>query len=517
MSKSLFNYHALTGKCIFLLSFVISTSCTKDKTLINEFNTKVNALSLFNQPEETSTPVEIDSAKAIRNPDDDVQECVVRTYKAAPGFNEMITLDPTTDVIFPGALLDGASVTTGEYKPISVNRAPIALSASLTNISGSPVIKIEDPKLSTVREGIKSLLDQEVTGSTVASVNFEIKQVFSEEQINVAIGANYKSAGQKVSTAFNFNSNTKKNKFLLKYIQKYYTIDMDPPSLPSDLFTTLPDFESLGATSPVYVASVAYGRMVIYTIETDKSETEVNAAFNASFSSGGVAIDGKHKKTFESSTIKALIVGGDGGGAAQAINSPQDVYKFISTGGNYSKDSPGAPLSYKLRYIKKGTPVARLVLSSEYPIRTCYEAYQKFGIEIYGFNCVNNDNETGRVEIFGSMSAGLYQNKKRIKNVSWSRSKSNFVGVDENKFYGIKKGIEVEVYKPDLDKDYINLYAKFSEKDIKNDDYFGAVHRKILLKNVKEKKKEKQNYVRINLEDDYGSDMRAYFYVWRID
>ena len=500
---------------ISLMIFLL-VSCNKTQESASLFNSEIDKLSLFNQVRETLKPEEIKASKPERSSEITTQECVVKTYKMAPGFDEMITLDPTTDVIFPGALLDGASVTTGEYKPISGHRAPITLSASLTNIKGSPVVTIEDPKLSTVREGIKTLLNKEVTGSTVASVNFEIKQVYSEQQVDVAIGTNYKSAGQKVRASFDFNSNKKKNKFLLKYIQKYYTIDMDPPSVPSDLFKTLPDFKALGAVSPVYVASVAYGRMVIYTIETNKSEAEINAAFNASFSSGGVDVKGEYKKTLESSTIKALIIGGDGAGAAQAINSPQDVYTFISEGGNYSKDSPGAPLSYKLRYIKAGTPVARLVMSSEYPIRTCYEAYQKFAIKLAGFNCVDNDGEGGRVEIYGSMKGDLYQNKKRIDGVSWSRSQSNTVGVDENKYYPIGKFIEIELYKPDLENDYINLYAKFSEDDgKKGDDYFGTVNKKIFLKNVNKSGKSKKNRIRINLTDDYNSDMRAYFYVWR--
>lgn len=75
------------------------------------------------------------------------------------------------------------------------------------------MVTVQDPKLSTVREEIKTILDQEVTGATPARINFEIKQVYSSKQLNVAIGANYRSAGVSVSGTFDFNQSTFKPEF----------------------------------------------------------------------------------------------------------------------------------------------------------------------------------------------------------------------------------------------------------------------------------------------------------------
>lgn len=458
----------------------------------DDFNALMASLPPFSQPEEVAQPVEVED-KAIPPAQDEENsslECYTNYYKAAPGYDEMLALDPTTDVIFPGAVLKGETIPTGEYVPIVADRAPITLSASLTNISGSPVVEISDPKLSTVRDGIKTgILDQEVTGATAAKINFSISEVYNEEQLRLAIGANYRSAVSKVSASFDFSRSTYQYKYVLKYFQVYYTIDMDPPKNPSDLFTNAPDINSLGSTSPVYVATVTYGRMVIYTIESNYTKTEVDAAFRASFGSNDGSVDQEYEKVISESDVKALVMGGSGSDAAQTVNGPSDVYEYISNGGDYSRDSPGAPLSYKLRYLKQGTPIARIVLASEYPIRQCDVAYPVFSIELDYLECTGCEDGNGsEAELFGRLTATLISNGvQQGDKVVWDYK--------EGATYQLKKSERrpanltvspIELYKPDYDTDYVAIGGKLQEDDAwpdANDD-FGSAADKIFLKNI---------------------------------
>ncbi len=503
-------------KLIFIFALAVNLSCSKDDDEIDkgqgtDFNAQVAQLQFFDQPDELKSPEELSESNPERDIEDTSLECYVKTFKAAPGYDEMLSLDPSTDVIFPGALLKGESIPTGEYIPITANRAPITLSASLTNINGSPVVEIVDPKLSTVREGIKTVLDQEVTGATAARVNFEVTQVYSEEHLGIALGVNYRAAGQSVSSSFNFDQSTYKNKFVLKYLQTYYTIDMDPPSNPSDLFRVLPDLNSLGSTSPVYVASVAYGRMVLYTIETNASQTDIEAAFDASFKYNETEIDAEYSKIINESSIKALIIGGSGGDAAEAINGPADVYEYIANGGNYSKDSPGAPLAYKLRYIKKGTPVARVVLTSEYPIRTCDLAYPRFRISINSLRVAATPGSEGsHLEIYGNVTGKI--NKGSNKEAKWSRSKANnlrFTGL-----HFINEGVEIELYRPNYDEDYIELSGSLRDKDPISDDFLGNRSKKVLLRSLEPEAA--STGVQLIFDEKPQHDVRANFSVQRV-
>ncbi len=443
-----------------------------------EFNTMVDDLETFSQPEEKSEPEEVDTSNPARDDVDESLECTTITYQAAPGFDQMLAIDPTTDVIYPGALLQGTSIPTGEYIPIVSDRAPITLSASLTNISGSPVVTVEDPKLSTVREGVKSILDQEITGATPAEINFEVSQVYSEEHLSLALGANYEGATKQVSASFNFAQSTYSNKFVIKYLQVYYTIDVDAPDEPSDFFRTLPALANLGGTLPVYIASVAYGRMVIYTVESNYQFTDIDAAFRASFASGDGSIDASYSEIISSSSIKALVIGGSGADAAQAINGPQEVYNYITNGGDYSKDSPGAPLSYKLRFLTPGTPVARVVLSTEYNVRQCDLAYPVFRILLNNIKLEDSNDGDGNTDLFGYVGGRLSYNGSWVRrnddvmDVYWGRSESsalNFRGT-----HTVNDRIDIEVYRPDYDEDYIQLYGRLTDKDVFEDDFLGS-------------------------------------------
>ncbi len=464
-----------------LFAFVLlSFSCNKEENEgpstedTTTFNIAINNLSPFAQPEVVPEPVELGTSGGARDDANPALECYTTTYKVAPGFDEMLALDPTTDVIYPGAMLLGASIPTGEYIPVIADRTPITLSISLQNLSGSPVVEVEDPKLSTVRESIKSILDQEVTSATPAKLNFEISEVYSEQHLRVALGANYRSAGNSVSAAFNFSQSTYSNRFLIKYIQTYYTIDMDPPAGPSDLFRSLPEISTFGSASPVYVASMAYGRMVLYTVETNRSFTDVNAAFNAAFAAGEGSIDTEYQQTINSSNIKAVVIGGSAASAAQIVNGPTEVYNYIAEGGNYSKESPGAPLSYKLRYLKAGTPVASVVLSSEYAVRTCDLAYPKFRIRITSLKC-NDCPEVGDPEIYGRITGRAYVNGSATgAKAEWSRSRDDAWEIHEGQEYGLSITADPELYRPDYATDYIKVDGWLKERDAGDDDDLGA-------------------------------------------
>ena len=428
-----------------------------------DFNDAVASLNPFDQPVESSI-VETDATAPERDNKNTTLECSTKTFKGAPGFIELFTLDPTTDVIYPGALLKGESIPTGEYIGINADRAPITLSTSLSNISGSPVVTINNPNsLSEVRAGIKELLNREVTGATPAELIIDEAEVYSEEQLSVALGTNYRGATKKVSANLDFESSEKKNKYVLKFIQRYFTLDLDSPGKsPSDLFTKLPSIQSLGSTSPVYVSSVTYGRMVLYMVESNSSISQVKAALDAASKAGPdveLNLDSDSKKIIATSNIKAMVIGGSGASASQIINGPQDVYDFIAEGGNYSKDSPGAPLAYKLRYVKEGFPVAKVILSTEYQIRDCDLAYPEYRAVI---SKITGTQPTD-TEVNGKLRVKMWVGGKRLDinnngvadGKTWSVNKKNYVEVQNDKTHTINYAYTFKPYRPNQNNDYI--------------------------------------------------------------
>ena len=62
--------------------------------------------------------------------------CECTKYKASESFSEVLLMDPTSDVIYPGSILEGNSVAEGSYRQIVLERGPLAISTDFHNIVG---------------------------------------------------------------------------------------------------------------------------------------------------------------------------------------------------------------------------------------------------------------------------------------------------------------------------------------------------------------------------------------------
>ena len=521
--------HSLCKKGLVLalrgLSFLVITSCSKsesenplppDDGIVDDgdgssvdqtnFNAELAKLQNFAQPMELNEPEPVED---ISDPSRNGQfECVVQKFKAAPGFDEMLALDPANGVIYPGAMLKGESIPTGEYIGINGGRAPITLSISLENINGTASVEVEDPDLDGVRNAVNSLLAQGVSGATPANLNFTIQEVYSEEQLDIALRANYRSRNKDISGSFDFESSEYNHKYVVKFFQEYYTIDLTlpPNNNPGSLFTALP---SLNNTSPVIVSSVVYGRMVLYTVESNYSTLDVKSAFALSFSQGSSSgeggVDVDYTKIINESNIEALVIGGSAEDAVGIVNGPSGVYDYITSGGNYSQDSPGKPLAYTLRYIKNDFPIARVVLASEYPVRTCDLAWPEYELKLVK---ITGSTLTNR-ELYGNLEIRMYS----AANKDFVRENSNNPGVDnawwnrENKSserVNVKRGDEnsyefdddpiddefftydIEPYRPDKSKDYFEYRGHLYDNEFIGFDDLGSKSKKAFLDNLGE-------------------------------
>lgn len=334
--------------------------------------------------------------------------CNTRRYKAAPGFDQMIVLSPLASVIYPGALIKGETISTGTYEPISASRAPITIFTNFKNIEGSIQRTVEDPsKQSDIEEAIKDILSGDITGATPADMNFSVESVYSEEHLKASIKANYSGATVDLGGSFSYSSDKIENNIVVKFVQSYYDVIMNTPQKPSDLFLELPDVSSFGSTLPNYVASVKYGRMLLFTATSSYSHTKMQAAFNAAYDSGATSGDvelaAEYEKIRNSSTIKGYVLGGSGSDAAQTITGMPGVLAFIQNGGNFSKDSPGAALSYTLKNIKDNT-ISNVVLTTEYNVRQCDKIRSSFTITLNNLDCSGVTGEGSTPQMFGTIA-----------------------------------------------------------------------------------------------------------------
>jgi thiol-activated cytolysin len=340
--------------------------------------------------------------------------CSAQSLRETRQYDRIVAYAANSDVMYPGAIIGADSVVAGLFTHVVLPRAPATISVSLENLAGTKHAVIDEPSLSSYRDALSSIVDAEITGSTPANMYSEIEQVHSENQLNMALGvqASWSLGIASLRSSFNWSSQEVRSRYVVRYMQSYYTVDLDAPARPSALFAPtvlLADVRGKldERRPPVYVSSVTYGRMVLFTFESQYSAEEMAAALEFAYS-GGIDIRGDVSVTYKDilsrSRITAFILGGDAGTAAQTIDSYDALIAFIKTGGNYSRQSPGAPIAYKLSYLKDNAP-ARMSFSTDYEVKDCARVSQRIRVTLQSIAVDEAADAGDDLELYGRITA----------------------------------------------------------------------------------------------------------------
>jgi hypothetical protein len=393
-------------------------------------------------------PAQVVTGAASMPARDGDYQCTTENLQETKQYDRIVAYAANSDSLWPGALVSADSVLTGLFTQMVLPRQPLTISVSLENLAGTKQATIDEPSLSAYREALTTLLDAEITGATPANLYSEIEQVHSEQQLNMALGiqASWGLGVASVKSSFNFSDKQKRSRYLVKYTQTYYTVDLDAPASPSRMLhpnVTLDEVKQHmdDTRPPVYVSSISYGRMVLFTFESEYSAQEMGAALEFAYS-GGYDVSGQvsvtYKDIISKSKITAFILGGNAAMAAMTIDSYDKLIAFIKSGGDYSKESPGAPIAYKLNYLKDNSP-ARMSYTTNYDLTECTRVSQKIRVV---FNQMFIDSAGGDpgddLELYGNVTA---QGSNGI--VLLDKGSGNYVTIREGSMFGpaIAEGI----------------------------------------------------------------------------
>lgn len=357
---------------------------------------------------------ELDVQQIAPAADDGDYTCTTERWNETRQFDRITAMMANSQALYPGALVGADALATGLLAPKILPRAPLRFSASLEGVlDGAIAATVDTPSLSAFREAMHGILGANVIGQTPANVSAQISQVHSSEQfgleLGVDVGWGYVLGGE-VSTSLAFDRSEVRSRHVVQFTQAYYTVDVDAPEAPSGLFdpaVTLADVQrEFDDEAPVYVSSVTYGRTVLFTITSELSAEEVHAALEFAYR-GTVSVDGRtsmtHEEVLRSSDITAFVVGGSGDAAVQAIFGLEELRAFITSGGSYDRQSPGAPIAYKLAWVADDSP-AGFALTSEYEVPRCERVRQDVRVGLEGLQVVQDGGDGGdELELYGEI------------------------------------------------------------------------------------------------------------------
>jgi hypothetical protein len=326
------------------------------------------------------------------------------THDVVDNLESVLYLGLNDDLIWPGSLIKGDWAHFFVYEPISLPRAPMTLSIFLeTSTTGESIVQvIADPKLSTVRQGIADLLKSAIVEGTAvpAKVEFSYEQVYNESHMSMYLGADVSYGLGSLDTAFDWQSTTRKTKIVAKYKRIYYSIDMDTPASPADVFPHgLSERELKNAmprgSMPLCVAGVSYGVMAVTTIETDFKEEEMNFALDAAYQ-GIVDVELETgftaRQMMQSNNIRIVVYGGSTLGLQDIEEGFNGFMKIVAASTQFSSTSPGVPLVYKFRHLSDNT-LALVTMTSQYTLVRPLKLRQRVRITANSFQREMSDDE----------------------------------------------------------------------------------------------------------------------------
>jgi len=292
--------------------------------------------------------------------------------------------------IWPGAIIQGNSLTTGDIRLIQTNgrRADITLSTNIPLTESSKTISpnsvtaqqaIADFKIAAgqMPEGSKAGAGEtyfrvdEASSFTQSMRQMGISAGFTEPQSQVGLDASL-----SISTERSANTHT----VAAQFVQEQFKVRIadDLISTPADFFTdefTLENLEQLEQSGelgpenlPLYIEEVTYGRIMLFssTSEQVSSSNELSAALEAdmaNYANLGGEFTEKDKRILASATHKIYTAGGTGEAANNTIGQ-LDWSAFFKE----SPASSAVPISFVARTIN-GKKIAGLLLEENYDYR----------------------------------------------------------------------------------------------------------------------------------------------------
>ena len=414
--------------------------------------------------------------------------CSYTEYERGASFNDNFLLDPSVDVIYPGALINGASISSGDYVPVNIRRGPITIYTSLMNKEGKVYQEVSNPNGATVNQAIKELIyDAEINGATAADLIFDVTEIITEDQLDVELGVSLKASKVNFSNKFEFSSTSKKHNYLIKYVQRMFTVSMINPITSSDLFAqdvTASDLENAlhGSQIPCYVGSVSYGRAVYAIMQTEESnskladdlKTEINAIVKAGVDASTSKYASSSKYSFSGS-----ILGGNADEAVKGIQGIEDIVNFIKSKGNFSKENPPAMLSYKLNKITDNSTFA-VKKAAKYTVKNC-ETYSG-GVRLAAIEARTAEHGGGdAMEPYGDVVVYVDGNNATIFTLLESQhlgiSKGDKLRIQDNSIGGKKCSTGASPNLNLANVEGLMISVNFKDSDPsgdKNDPYFSS-------------------------------------------
>jgi Thiol-activated cytolysin len=350
--------------------------------------------------------------------------CSVTQHDIVEQRRAIVNLDSAAPYIKPGAVLSGDDFAKGELTPLSLPRAPITLSIDVPGVA-EPTVRVENPTLANIQKGISALqgrAKEATMGTSYAGDHFyEQHAVESVEEMahKLEVGASFDAAFASGSFSAAFEGADSQQKFTVysNLLQSMYTITFSHDSFETgrDFFSSslsleqIEEAERAGYLSPdnppVFIGSVTYGRMVVFTATSTQveSSSQIETQLNAAGTNwkGNAALTAEQKAFMSTLDIEVLSVGGNQTDISSAIRTGD--WSLLYAGADILNS---VPLRYEVRSLSGVRPIAVIGDTTQFSKTACTpaEAWTKFGDDGITFTDISSNPQNNPVFAIGEVA-----------------------------------------------------------------------------------------------------------------
>ena len=304
--------------------------------------------------------------------------CTTKTISVLDGNGIFPLFDTNADVIYPGSLLQGKTLSNATPSPIVVKRAGGTISYNLNNGNLQSSFSVDEVKKSSIQNGMNTII---ANAGEVVPANFklDIIQIESESQMALEMGIDVKTWTTKVSADMSFSTEKKFNRTLIKLNQAYYTMSFDLPTSLNEIFDESVTPQQLNTyvqpdNPATFISSVTYGRIFYMLIESTSSRQEMNSKLNIAYGSFGNSASGELEvnafQALRDLKVKVIADGGDAVGSFE-LTGETTVEAIANKLAESTDIRAGLPLSYVVRSVQRPDQIVGTKLATEYDVVDC--------------------------------------------------------------------------------------------------------------------------------------------------
>jgi hypothetical protein len=366
------------------LLFLTIISCEKDIVKpTDDINSLVSSVAPFQAPAPDNSSLNNGLGEKVGNERDSTYtlngvtyKCGVQNYKLSvsrsqiiPSSNSTKSLKSASNTIYPGNIVQGTSVATGNLATASINgdkrsNVKITIVGHLTQGQAYREVPNNFSSIETARQELITLA---VPNTTPAKIVWDKQEVITKDQSISSISA--KIGGivpLSIGASLNFSQTNEMHSVIFYFRQDFYDLTVDNSRSSADWFNkdvTVSDIEpAIQSNNPLgYVNSVTYGRMLIAKITSTKSIEEINAAIEVGYKFISVAGSTMQSQTFEQMQFNLYVLGGSPESATNiatsgtGIQMMENIATWIKDGAN--RPDLALPISYSVNYLSNNEQI----------------------------------------------------------------------------------------------------------------------------------------------------------------